>query len=263
MAFLEQAWGKVSTTLNQPIVTLDSGVVIGTPTFYTYQSATDAIATIVTVDYFAAKAFELSVGDVIYVMATDATQFVSVTALTIDPNSVTVSDLSPAGVVGTANIQALAVTTAKLANNAVTSAKLATDLVQFVAVPMTAAQIAAMYGAPYLLVAAAGANTQLVVHRAELVLTFVSAQYTSGGVIGIQLDSTVHGAGIIMSDTLAAATFNAYAASASVGLDGASTSGALTAKVNKGLYLSNTVGAFATGDSTLVVNLWYSTVPTA
>ena len=84
---------------------------------------------------------------------------------------------------GAATIQALAVTTGKIAANAVTSAKLALNTIQYAAIPVTAAQFKGAYAAPFILVAA-------------------------GGALGIQYDSTVHGAGIAASATLAAATIN-------------------------------------------------------
>lgn len=163
---------------------------------------------------------------------------------------------------GATTIQALAVTTGKLANGAVTSAKLDATTLQYVAVPMTAAQINGMYAAPFQLVAAGGANTQFIVHHAEFVMTFVTTQFAAGGAIAIQLDNTVHGAGVLMSGTVAAATLNGFAASSSVGFEGVSTAGTLAAKANKGLFISNQTGAFTTGDSTAVVHLWYSKVPT-
>ena len=163
---------------------------------------------------------------------------------------------------GATTIQALAVTTGKLAANAVTSAKLALNTIQYAAIPITAAQFKAAYGAPFVLVAAGGANTLHVVDQAVLEMTFVSAQYTAGGATLIQYDSTVHGAGIAASTTLAAATINADAASACNMMQGALADGALASIANKALYLSNSTAAFATGDSTFILHLWYHTVAT-
>jgi hypothetical protein len=150
MAFLEQSWGKTSVSLNDPILTTTLGVVIGSPTFYTYQSSTDAVATIEANDYFVAKAFELCVGDVIYVKGSDASVFLSVTTVTVQPKSVHTSVFSTAGTVGTANITNLAVTTAKIADNAVTSGKLALNTIQYAKVTMTAADFNAAYTTPFL-----------------------------------------------------------------------------------------------------------------
>lgn len=137
---------------------------------------------------------------------------------------------------------------------------------QFASVAITAAQWNGMYAAPKLLIAAPGANTLIVVHRAELVMTFVSAAYASGGVVGLQYDSTVHGAGVAASNTEAAADFFATASTTFQfnGVSGNTVAiSPFTTTVNKGLYISNLTGAFTTGDSTWVAKIWYSTIATA
>lgn len=158
-----------------------------------------------------------------------------------------------------------AITTAKILNNAVTSAKLALTTLQYVAVPVTAAEFNGMYAAPKLLIAAGGANTLIVIERAVLAMTFVAAAYAAGGVVALQYDNTVHGAGVAASNTEAAADF-AAAASTSFAFNGVAgdTVGALpfSTTVNKGIYISNATGAFTTGDGTWVMHLWYKVIPT-
>src|SRR6185503_6944489 len=137
---------------------------------------------------------------------------------------------------GAITIANLAVTGAKMANNTVTSTQLALNTIQYAAIPMTAAQWNGMYAAPFVLVAAPGANKLIFVKQAVLEMTFVSAQYANGGAVALQYDSTVHGAGVAASATMAAATVNGYAASTSNMLAGALASGPLSTTVNKGLY---------------------------
>ena len=149
-----------------------------------------------------------------------------------------------------------------VAANAVTSAKTAANLIQYVEVNMTAAQWNGMYAAPVQLVAAAGANTLIVIDKIDLNMTFVAAAYAAGGVVAAQYDSTVHGAGSAASATIAAATVNGFAASSGVMVDGALAGVAFTASVNKGIYLSIQTGAFTTGDGTWKINVWYRVVPT-
>lgn len=153
-----------------------------------------------------------------------------------------------------------------IAANAVTSAKTSKLLMQYIAVPMTAAQFNGMYDAPFQLIAAGGANTVIVVERAMLAMTFVSAAYAAGGVVGLQYDNTVHGAGVAASNTEAAADFFA-AASTAFQFNGASgNTVAITpfsTSVNKGIFISNLTQAFTTGDSTWVMHLWYKIIPTA
>ena len=149
-----------------------------------------------------------------------------------------------------------------IANGAITSAKTSPLLIQYAKVAMTAAQWNGMYAAPFLLVAAPGANKLIVVKQVALAMTFVSAAYAAGGVVGLQYDSTVHGAGAAASSTEAAADFFA-AASTTFELNGGMSTGApFTTSVNKGLYISNLTGAFTTGDGTWNINVWYSVIAT-
>lgn len=139
-------------------------------------------------------------------------------------------------------------------------------VVNYTTVAITAAQFNGMYAAPKLLLAAPGANKLILVKQMALVMTFGSADYAAGGVVAAQYDSTVHGAGVLATNSEAAADFFA-AASTTFSFLGTSgnTVGALpfSTTVNKGLYLSNATGAFTTGDSTFVAQIWYSIIPTA
>ena len=94
-----------------------------------------------------------------------------------------------------------------IANDAITSAKVDPTLLQYTTVEMSAAEFNGAYAAPHLLLAAGGANTLIVLESCQLLMTYVSAQFASGGVAAIQYDSTVNGAGILASTTQAAANF--------------------------------------------------------
>ena len=137
--------------------------------------------------------------------------------------------------------------------------------IQFASVPITAAQFNGMYAAPFALIAAPGLNKLIAVESLALVMTFVSADYASGGVVAAQYDNTVHGAGVLATNSEAAADFFA-AASTTFQFSGTSgnTVGALpfSTTVNKGLYLSNATGAFTTGDSTWVAKIYYRIINT-
>jgi hypothetical protein len=223
------------------------------------------------------------------VNGTDASTILIVTA--VSSTSVTTAQFAASGTVNTANIVDDAVTYAKLQDSvgdntllgnpgggagaefvevtlgnglAFSAGALAipdTGLI-YTTVAITAAQFNGMYAAPKLLVAAPGANKLIVLDRMVLAMTFVSADYAAGGVVGAQYDSTVHGAGAAASTTEAAADFFA-AASTSFELKGDLSTGApFSTSVNKGLYLSNLTGAFTTGDSTWVAHIWYKIIPT-
>ncbi len=151
-----------------------------------------------------------------------------------------------------------------IANNAVTSAKVSPLLVKYATVAVSAAEFKAIYDTPKQIIAAQGANTLIVVHRAALVMTFVSAAYATGGVVGFQYDATAHGAGVAASNTEAAADFFAAASTSFqfIGVSGNTVAIApFTTSVNKGVYLSNLTQDFTNGDSTFVCQIWYSVIP--
>lgn len=160
---------------------------------------------------------------------------------------------------GDATIGATGVLT--IANNAVSSAKLATTILQYAAVPISAVEFNGMYAAPKLLVAAAGANTLVVLEQMQLLMTYNSAAYAAGGVAAIQWDSTANGAGVIASTTLAAATFQPTV-STGWNFNRGVVAETFSTCVNKGLYLSNITAAFTTGNSAMVAHVWYRVIPT-
>ena len=227
------------------LVNYDSGTLYG---FFVYDAATESLTAAPSVpgslaDTLASgRVFVGSAGNVAtgVAMSGDATM-ANTGALTIANN---------------------AVTTAKILANAVTSAKLALNTLQYVAVPVTATQFKAAYATPLLVLAAGGANTLIVVNRAVLAMTYVSAQYTAGGATGLQYGSTAHLAAPKATATLAAATINADAASTSNMVAGAIADIPFSTSANTALYLSNDTAAFATGDSTFVLHLWYTVIPT-
>ncbi len=259
--------GQITTTFNPD----GSAVLENGPAIFSYASAGDTVAQIGAADYFASVVYDLSINDLIYCVGSDGSIFYQVSAVDRDAGTIAVVSAFPTGSVGTANIQNLAVTTAKLDNlavtnakiaaNAVDSSKLALTTVQYAAVPITAAEFNGMYAAPKQLVAAAGANTIIVLDRVELVMTYNSAAYAAGGVVAVQYDSTANGAGVQASATRIAADFQAAASTAFPFNQGAALAPLLTS-VNKGLFLSNITGAFTTGNSAMVAHVWYKVVPT-
>lgn len=134
---------------------------------------------------------------------------------------------------------------------------------QYASVPITLAAFLAMYDAPVQLVAAPGANKALILKQVQIAQTYGSAALASGGVSAIQYDSTVHGAGVIASTTLSAATYQQTASSIYTYNPGVVVL-PFSTTVNKGLYLSCLTGDFTTGTgSTFVANVQYYTIPTA
>lgn len=296
MAFTLANWACISSSLNQGQETITpfggSPTVENAPNIFMYGSPNDSVATISAANYFLSEYASLSVGDWILGFGTDASFAVQVA--TVSSTSVTVVSTGLTTSIGTANIVDDAVTYAKLQDSAAdntllgnpgggagaefqevtlgnglafsgTTLKVPDTSLIYAAVAITAAQFNGMYAAPKLLVAAPGANKLIVVERAVLAMTFVSAAYAAGGVVGFQYDSTVHGAGVAASNTEAAADFFAAASTAFQfnGVAGNTVAiSPFSTTVNKGLYLSNLTQAFTTGDGTWVAHIWYKIIPT-
>jgi len=293
MAFTLANWTCISSSLNEGQITVTpfggSPTVLNAPNVFVYGSPNDALATIAAADYFLSIFANLSVGDIIFVNGTDGSNMYIVA--TSSSTGVTVSSFTASGSVGTSNIQNNAVTFAKMQEIAThtllgnptggttevsevtlgnglefsgTTLRVPLTTMRYVAVAVTAAEFNGAYAAPKLLIANGGANTLHVVHRAVLAMTFVSAAYAAGGPVALQYDSTVHGAGVLATNAQKAADFFAVASDAFQfeGASGDDSDILFTAGVNKGIYLSNTTGAFTTGDSTWVAHIWYSTIPT-
>jgi hypothetical protein len=296
MAFTLANWGCQQPSMNAGQETIvpygGSSTVENTCNVFTYVSPNDAVATIIAANYFDSMAADLSVNDIIWGSGTDAAFAVQVTA--VSPH-VTVASMGLTTSIGTSNILDDAVTYAKLQDAAAGGSLIGeptstpgaeyqevtlgnglafssttlgvpnTNLI-YTTVSITAAQFNGMYDAPKLLIAAPGANKLIVVKQMLLAMTFVSADYAAGGVVAAQYDNTVHGGGVLATNSEAAADFFA-AASTSFLFEGTNgnTVGALpfSSTVNKGLYLSNATGAFTTGDSTWVAHIWYAIIATA
>lgn len=282
-------WTCFSSSLNQGQETITpyggSPTVENAPNSFIYGSPNDDVATIAGADYFLPQYASLSVGDWIFVNGTDASDILIV--VTSSSTGVTTAGFAASGTVNTANIVNNAVTYAKfqqasadtlignptdgtanveeitlgngLAFSGTTLAVPNTNLI-YAAVPVSAAEFNGMYAAPKLLVAAPGANKLAVIEQMQLAMTFVSADYASGGVVAAQYDSTVHGAGVLATNSEAAADFFA-AASTTFRFTPSTAIAAFATTVNKGIYLSNQTGAFTTGDSTFVAHLWYRIIP--
>jgi hypothetical protein len=290
MAFTIANWTCVSASLSQGQETVTpfggSPTVLNAPNLFIYGSPTDALATIAAANYFLPQYASLKVGDVIIVNATDGSNMYIVA--TSSSTGVTVNSFTVTGSVATANIQNNAVTFAKMQEIATvtllgnptggttevsevtlgnglefsgTDLQVPLSVINYATVAVSAAEFNGMYAAPKLLVAAGGANTQLILDKCCLVMTYGAANYAAGGVAAVQWDSTANGAGVIASSTLAAATFQA-AASTTFTFNGGVVAAPFTTTVNKGLYLSNITGAFTTGDSNFVAHVWYKVIPT-
>lgn len=127
-------------------------------------------------------------------------------------------------------------------------------------VELTSAQIKTMYTTPVQVIAAPGVGKKIIVGQNVYTYLFDTAQYTGGGAIGLQWGNTANLAGPAASTTLAAATFNGYAASNTFELTPDNTD-TLANIENMGVFISNDTAVFATGSGTLLIDIAYQIVP--
>jgi hypothetical protein len=290
MAFTIANWACISSSLNQGQETVTpyggSPTVLNSQNIFSYGSPTDAVATIAAANYFLSEYASLSVGDWILVNGTDASEILIVAS--VSSTSVTTSGFGAGGPINTADIVNNAVTFAKMQEIAThtllgnptggttevsevtlgnglefnsTTLRVPLTNLNYAAVAVTAAEFNGMYAAPKLLLAAGGANTQIIIDQMVLAMTYGAAAFAAGGVVAAQYDSTVHGGGVLATATEAAADFQATA-STSFRFAGSLAIAPFSTTVNKGIYLSNATGAFTTGDSDFVAHLWYRVIPT-
>lgn len=249
-----------------------NGVAVGCNNMWEYTKTDETMATIIAAAYFdnliEATDSTIKVNDIMWIQASDAQQFVTITSVTAPVTVAAFSVVLGAGSVGTANLVNLAVTGAKIDNatitdgkmvaNTLTSASISKDVIQYVKVAVSAAEIQGMYAAPKQLIAAQGANTIIRIHDVTAEVDYGGAQYAAGGALALQYDNTANGAGVLASAALPAATLNGFAADSVFGLAGAAAAGTAAATVNKGIFLSNLTAAFTTGSSPVDLHISYS-----
>ena len=158
--------------------------------------------------------------------------------------------------VDTADIANLAVTTGKIADDAVTSAKLDPTTIQYVAAPVSSANILAMNGAPVALIAAPGANKAIVVHDLVFEMKRSATAYANGGAVSIEYAS---GSDVIA--TIAATVVTGAAGTTLSSRVMANLSDVALADIeNDAINITNATAAFITGTGTAEVHIWYSII---
>ena len=237
---------------------------------WSYKSAADTLSTIAATDYFLPMRFALGLDDVLFVVGSDGTQIRNVTSAQ-NASSVTTALLLSGGLIDTADLADGAVTPDKLNasvagafidGGAGTALTISSTVTRTVSVAVTSAQFKGMYDTPVELIPAAGANTLISVAFAAFELEYGLANYADGGSVALQYDSTASGGGVAASATIGKNTINGYSQDSVNAMRGDIDSGAATAIVNKGIYLSNATEAFTTGDSDVYLHITYSVVST-
>lgn len=126
-------------------------------------------------------------------------------------------------------------------------------------VTLTAAQIFAMNGAPVPIIPTpGGANQAILVNKILVEVLAGSTAFTTGGAVSF----VYHGGAVnVVTGTVAAATINGTANSKSYTLLGPAvvTTGTVV-PANTGVDITNATAAFAAGNGTVVVQIWYDTV---
>lgn len=173
MAFNDSRWVRQTLAFNSGRVVTDQGNENG-PALFTYASSTDNMATITAANYFADVVYDLAVGDILMIEASDADGMYMVATVDRDAGTITVSGFAPTNSVDTANIVDGAVTAPKIASDAVTTAKI-------LAANVTLAKLASgiapayvvKYGAQYTTTGGAAAEAITVSGVAATDLVFV------------------------------------------------------------------------------------------
>ncbi len=128
------------------------------------------------------------------------------------------------------------------------------SMLQKAVVTLTAAQILAMYGTPQSILPAPAAGQVLVIDQIIAQMKPGTTQFTGGGAVSFQY----HGTGVVPhSSSIPAATITSAAGSENVVPP---PTGVVQAPVATGLDIVNATAAFAAGNGTLVVTVFYSII---
>lgn len=224
-----QCWARESVSANEPNQS-NGGIVAGCFRRYNYYSPVDTQATCSASGYFnAAVAYagvyaDLVTGDLITVYSLTENSYVTY--------QVTV------------------------ASGVVTLAQQSTGTTARGRLSLTAAQLIAGYAAPIAITGlpALGANQMYSDVFAQFLFTYGSAQFTTGGALGIQYGATANLAGTKATSTLSNTQVNGVAADSIAAIIPVTIAPAAKAAIaNLGLFLSNDTAAFAVGTGTTVL----------
>lgn len=143
---------------------------------------------------------------------------------------------------------------------AITSDEIDQGLIKTVSITLSAAQIIAMYTTPVLVLAGVTGKA-IYLDSLEFDLTGTATQFTGGGVVNAQYDSTANGAGTTLHADIAASVVTGATSLVKTHRIGKDLSAVATASIDgKGIYISNKTAAFAAGTGTAVVTMRYHTV---
>jgi hypothetical protein len=139
--------------------------------------------------------------------------------------------------------------------NTIGTACMQTSFLQLATVNLTAANITGMYATPVQIIAAAPTGQSVVVDSFVFRFQAGSTAFTSGGAVQLQIGNTNHAGGTAVGNTIAASVVTSASSSDSFTNVGSSL---LTLTQATGIYITNATGAFATGNGTAIVFVWYT-----
>jgi hypothetical protein len=123
---------------------------------------------------------------------------------------------------------------------------------------LTSAQIKGMYDTPVSILGGQGSGSVILMVQMFIKYIYGTTQYTGGGDIILQYAAPAHGTGAPATDIIANTALNDATSTSILYANGTMFSGlALSAFSNVAVTLSNKSAAFATGDGTFTLNMWY------
>lgn len=101
MAFNINRWGRQTLAFNSGRVVLQDASNDNAPAFFTYASSTDDLSTVEAANYFSEVVFDLAVDDLIFLKASDDSDYVTVATLNRELGTITVTS---GGGIGTVTV---------------------------------------------------------------------------------------------------------------------------------------------------------------
>lgn len=132
-------------------------------------------------------------------------------------------------------------------------------------VTLSSANIKAMYATPVIVIPAKGPNTIVVLHDVFYELVYTAPAYTGAdgnGTFILQYGNTAHAASpnaAQYAPSLLTNTQSVAGQSLEINLN---LVGSISSIINTGIYASNTVSAYATGNGLINMTLFYSVINT-
>jgi ABC-type Co2+ transport system permease subunit len=156
--------------------------------------------------------------------------------------------------------QAGVVSSAATADASIESAKLAANTIQYKEVSLTAAQIIALYTTSVEVIPAVSGKI-IVLDSFVFDLTGTATQFTGGGVVNLQYDSTANGAGTTLHADIAATVVTGATGRVITHRIPKDLSAVATASITgKGVYIGAKTANFAAGTGTCVLKVSFHLV---